>query len=101
MMPQQPLSGDSASFQPKRNGERKDCIVELDLCTDLGTFKTNPLGQPQSIHDVRQMVKQGRPAVVIIIPPGMKFEASSKETFLENLKRLSELKPIIMVFGGK
>ena len=104
MQQHHPVDGNSAGFdlQPaKRNGERQDCTIELDLCTDFGQFKANPLGQPQSMHDIRQMVKQGRPAVVIIMPPGMKFSASNRETFLENLKRLSELKPIIMVFGGQ
>lgn len=103
MEEQKPVDGRAVNFSPKSNGERQDCAIDLELAD----FKGMKMGDVQMGHgnasllSLRQMVKHGRPAVVFIIPPGMKFEASDQQTFVESLKRLGDLKPIIMVFGGK
>ena len=83
---------------------RIDCTLELEKADDFGNLRMADMqfGQGStSLLSLRQMVKAGRPAVVIVMPPGLAFEASSQETFLENLKRLSEMRPIIIVSGGK
>lgn len=101
----QPVDGASANFSPRKNGERKDCTIELtpvqDWGIDLKDLQQKPMGEPAGVFGLKDFVKQGRPVCMIIMPQGLKFEASSKETFFESMKRLSSLRPIIVVFGGK
>jgi hypothetical protein len=86
---------------------QQDCRIDLELCKDFGKVKMQDIGaQPNTeamiLLTVSQMIKQGKPVCVIILPPDFpKFEASDKETFKANLERLSALKPIIIVTGGK
>lgn len=84
--------------------ERQDCVLEMEKVESFGSLRLADLQLGQgntSLLSLRQMVKAGRPAVVIVMPPGITFEADSEETFLESLQRVSALRPIIMVFGGK
>ena len=104
MEQQKPPSGDGIGFQPKSNGDRQDCRIELEKCDDFGTLKMEnfAVGQGQtSLLALRQMVKNGRPAVVIIMPPGVKFEYNTRDDFVKAMNRVGELSPVIMVFGGK
>jgi hypothetical protein len=89
---------------------QQDCRIELELCKDFGKMILPEIGVPDRgpsqealiLLTVSQMLKQGKPVCVIILPPDQpKFEASNKETFKANLERLSALRPIIIVTGGK
>jgi len=104
MEQQKPPSGDGIVFKPKSNGDKQDCLIELEKCNDFGTLKLENFAVGQgnaSLLSLRQMVKNGRPAVVIIVPPGVKFEFNTRDDFVKAMNRVGELNPVIMVFGGK
>jgi hypothetical protein len=104
MEQQKRVAGDSVGFNLKPKGERKDCRIELEVCKDFGNLRLSDIQMGQgnaSLLSLRQMVKNGRPVVVIIMPPGQQFSCSTANEFMDSMKRIGIMKPIIMVFGGK
>ena len=99
MMPQSP-------FIDLKAGPRRDCLIEVDACRDfermLEPKALDMASRKVGLDALEQIMKTGRPAVIVFLPAGMKWEASSRETMMQNLARLSQMKPIILVAqGGK
>lgn len=96
------LNGNGVNFNPMPK-ERQDCTIELTPVEDFGDMKFHDMQMGQgnkSLLSLRQMVKQGRPVVVIVLPPGMSLEHGNQEAFNESMRRVAEMKPVVMWFGG-